>query len=227
MCLSHMASRFGVEGCKPLLAEFCEVVESTVGMWLLKGTLPTGEGLIKQRVFLDLAGYRVNELQELPRKSRQLCQVIGFGMMTADEVKTELGYKNVQDLYRVLLRGQSMLPDKQHKMDQLLERSADELKRHRARWQAKIEDTLDIDLSAPQVQTAGEQPVPAFSGHPHEPEIVDSLITALSLVLDNGNQEGWRSHAPMPLSERRSKAIRDYVGDDKLRRLEAQLAMLG
>jgi hypothetical protein len=225
-CLAHFGARFDESVSAPLLAEFCGVIELTSTGWLRGSALPKGAGKIKLRVFLALAGYQVDEFSDLPRKTRDLTSVIAFDLASPEEVTARVGYKNVQDLYRVLLGGGGMSTDKQRKLDELLDEFESKLNRSRARWRARLETLLGVDFSdpAPVAGVVLQEPV----GRADEPELVGHLIDALSLVLDNGNQDsiGPRANVPMPLPEDRVREIIEFIDEGKIRRLVAQLEML-
>jgi hypothetical protein len=219
-CLVHLVERHSAEAVRPLLAEFCGVVDDTVRRWINQGKLPL-------RTFLHLAGYTIDELAELPRMDRELVQVVGLGILSPETVRTELGYKNVQDVYRVLLRGAGVMSDKRRKVENILKASEGELKRRRARWQARLEDSLGVSRSSEPAAPVTAVDTSLLSGVAHEPEIVEHLMFALSYALENGSQDrGSGKRPPKPLPERRIKAIREYVDDDLLHRLIAQLTML-
>ena len=227
-CFTVLAQRHPKEVIGPLLAEFCGVTDDTVRRWLNQGKMPVGEGLLKLRTFLHLAGYTVDELVAVPRTVRDLIQVVGLGVRTPEQVREYLGYENIQDVYRVLIRGEGIMSTKRHKVDGILGETEDELKRRRAGWQARIEDSLGIATTTPATATPSVLVVaPTTVGVSNEPLVVEHLIAALSAVLDNGNQgRGPNGTAPKPLPERRVKAIREYVDEQQLNRLCAQLEML-
>lgn len=94
---------------KTPLAEFCGVDVQSVTKWHSnEEILPRGEVLIKLMCFLDLMGYRVIKLEGMPKLSRCLAEIIGFGLVTAKELSILLGFtfnKAECHLYRFLLKG--------------------------------------------------------------------------------------------------------------------------
>ena len=111
-CLDHFAKRFnakvppGKKGfeLRKLIANFCGVGDPTVQRWLsdFKDHLPVGEIEVKLKCFLDLNGYRVIELERLPRVVRNFVELIGFDLLSTNAAAELLGYVRVYSLYPVL-----------------------------------------------------------------------------------------------------------------------------
>jgi len=85
------------------VADFCGVGLQTIRRWLNpRGETPTGEILCKLYCFLDMVGYRVIELERMPKVRRQILELIGFGLVAGNDVSSKLGYTQSSSLYQVL-----------------------------------------------------------------------------------------------------------------------------
>ncbi len=232
-CLAHFRAKFPTDSTRPLLAEFCHVTTDTVGRWFNGRNLPVGEELIRLRIFLALANYRVSELDDLSKSLRELAQVIALDVMTPDEVRQALGYKNIQDVYRVVLRGTGLMADKVRKLARILGETRDNLDKRLAMWNARLEDVIADAVNAPRGRQAPPAPVSTIVetlGVSNEAVVIDHLVAALSAVLDNGSKGRSTStghFVPEPLPEERIRLIQEFVDDSRLRRLITQLEMLG
>ena len=83
-CLRHFANRFnakhppgkkGLPRIRKPIADFCGVGDSAVQAWLSEdqGKSPVGEAEVRLKCFLDLNGYRIIELERLPRRTLTEC----------------------------------------------------------------------------------------------------------------------------------------------------------
>lgn len=142
-CLADFFRSYDWPLGKKLLAEFTEVGEQTVRCWRLTSTAPNGNDplgkqLLKVRVFLDMVGYNVKELDELPDLARRLGKVVAFGILTLDEVREKLDYRNSNEVYGILLRGTGLVVHRQHRMQRLVESHADAVKAAAESWKERL-----------------------------------------------------------------------------------------
>ncbi|MDB5163988.1 MAG: hypothetical protein JWS12_606 [Candidatus Saccharibacteria bacterium] len=237
VCFHHFVAKYptGWLTVRNLIAESCSVSTDTVLRWregetrggIHKPSAPTGEVKFRLAVFLTAAGYRISELTQLPKNYRSLAEILGLQVLTLKNVKVRLGYQNEQDVHR-LLRGETVrLPsDKLIALDGMIKEMAAEVQKRRATLIATIEQKLDLDLSSTSgpvttYQTASAEPI--IVGTPHEPAVIDSLVTSLSTLL------GPSDH-PLamfePMSTERRRAIRDLVGTERLQELIERLEAL-
>jgi lipid-A-disaccharide synthase-like uncharacterized protein len=106
-CLAHYArslppkaSKGAGEAKKPL-AQFADVTEHTVTTWVLHGTLPTGETLIRLRFFLETLGYQVKELRDLPRLYYHFASLIAFSVMSLKDIGAALSLSDTKQVLRI------------------------------------------------------------------------------------------------------------------------------
>jgi len=136
-CLEDFFRRYRWETVQRFLADFAKVEKPTVRRWY-NGALPLGEELLKVRVMLDLVGYHVEEFRSLPEPSRQFAQAVALGLIQAEEAHELLGYKNIQGLYDMLLRGHEPVRHRWFRLERYVENSTDELKSAVAEFQARL-----------------------------------------------------------------------------------------
>jgi hypothetical protein len=140
-CVEHLARRFnetfpkgkkGISRFRKPMADFCGVGDTTIASWLsdVGHRLPMGEIEVKLKCFLDLNGYRVIELERLPRAIRNFAELIGFGLLTTDRAAELLGFARGSTLYPVLSqegRDTTLSREKQAKMFDVWKGMKDEL----------------------------------------------------------------------------------------------------
>lgn len=125
-CIKHLGasivlqtpkgSRGAAEARKPL-ADFCGVTIASVARWFhSSGTLPVGEPCIRMMCYLNMVGYRVIELERMPRVLRNFAELVGFGLLSSEDAAELLGYSTTSTLYQVLHGQQGTSEDKDRKM---------------------------------------------------------------------------------------------------------------
>ena len=123
-CVRHLGDQLsakapkGTRGClqaKKPIADFCGVSLDSAALWLQGGNLPIGDRLIKLTCYLDMIGYRVIELERMPKGRRNLVELIGFGILTTEKAVDLLGYSSASSLYQVLQGNQGISESKEEK----------------------------------------------------------------------------------------------------------------
>ncbi len=141
-CFEHFKRQFerrypkgakGVEKAKRPLADFCGVGTPTVTSWFTRGVLPKGEVFHKLICFLQVQGYKVNELRGLDTLPLGLLELIGYSVVGIDEVNACIGYPNQSQLLQ-RLKGQGKL------VNGRAERGWELLKKNRATLNSKKEE---------------------------------------------------------------------------------------
>jgi hypothetical protein len=135
-CIRHLAKCLnthappglkGAEKARQPIADFCGVVVKTVSEWIVGRSKLIGEQRIKMMCCLDMLGYRVTELERLTVK-RELAELIGYGIMDVHQIATAIGYKNSNDVFRIVTRQQKRMdPDRAEKLWTLLKEKRPEL----------------------------------------------------------------------------------------------------
>lgn len=137
-CLQNFFWRHKWENVQRFVAEYVGVDKSTVRHWK-GGRMPSGDPLLRLRVLLSLAGYMPKEYEVLAKPIQRFAQVIALGLINVREAADLLGYKNIQDVYGVVLRGQGLMPHRLFRLERYVENSADELEEAVAELRSKLE----------------------------------------------------------------------------------------
>lgn len=110
-CLRHLCGKFDAIGprgskgsrlVKKPMAEFCGVTVDSVVRWLHSSHPPVGEENIKLVCYLDFIGYRVIELERMPKPRRGFFELIGYGIISSQQALEILGYSTTSQMYQVL-----------------------------------------------------------------------------------------------------------------------------
>ncbi|KKT00845.1 MAG: hypothetical protein UV76_C0007G0053 [Candidatus Nomurabacteria bacterium GW2011_GWA2_43_15] len=137
-------SREAAQAKKPV-ADFCGVTIGSITRWLRDtGSFPIGEPLIKLMCYLDMVGYRVIELERIPRIRRNFAELIGYGLLTSDQAAEFLGYASMSTFYQVLQGHHGASEDKEQKMWDVWKERKEELQQKKERSQELYR--LDIPL---------------------------------------------------------------------------------
>lgn len=97
-------------------ADFCGVTIDTMNRWFNGGPLPVGETLIKLVCYLDLIGYRVIELERMPKGRRNFAELVGYGLLSGKQASELLGYASPSTFYAVMQGLHEAGTDKDSKM---------------------------------------------------------------------------------------------------------------
>jgi hypothetical protein len=66
--------------------------------------------------YLDMVGYRVIELERMPKVRRNFAELVGYGLLSSDQAAEFLGYSSTSTLYQVLQGHHGASEDKEQKM---------------------------------------------------------------------------------------------------------------
>jgi len=140
-CLSDFAAER--KGDYSLLASFCGVESLTVLNWFDGRQLPKGGTLIKLRFFLELTGYKVDELLMLSQVAYKVSATVGYGLLTTEEIKELLEFQETKGVYDVLLHGKNVQPARRYKLERLSNEWSVEIATAKARLSDYIESTSE------------------------------------------------------------------------------------
>jgi len=116
-CFAHWKNQFesrypkaskGLTEAKQPLANFTGVEITTVNRWLNGANAPWGASYVKLVCFLQVQGYIVNEPRGMSATELGLMELIGYSVLTVEQLKEYIGYPETAQLYPVL-RGESKL----------------------------------------------------------------------------------------------------------------------
>jgi len=182
-CLRHLSLKLAAtvpKGSKEApkmkqpIADFCGASVGSVTRWMrggnTPGAIPVGANFIKLMCYLDMVGYRVIELERMPKGHRNFAELIGYNLLDIDDAVALLGYTNSSTLYQVLQGHQGISNDKDEKMWRYW-------KTRKAELQKKKEEALILHLATQQRVSSGNHSVPH--------QIVSHMGDLLALLEDH------------------------------------------
>lgn len=188
-CLRHLearlassvpkGSRTATQVRKPI-ADFCGVSVDTVYRWFRgDGPLPIGETLIKLMCYLDMIGYRVIELERMPKARRNFAELVGYGLLSGAQAAESLGYSHTSAFYQVLQGHSGASKDKNQTMWNIWKGRKEELRLKKEESQNLY--GLDIPLK---ICPGAEESKPAML--PSRQTAVVNIMEGLLLLLEGG-----------------------------------------
>lgn len=168
-CLEHLSKRIAAIApyrtvaatrARAPMVEFTGTSQNTVLDWLSGEYLPRGTAYLKLLCFMDINGYKVIELERTERVHRQILELIGYGVLTGEQVRGLLGYAQLARVFEILRTGSNTSKEKEQVMwDIWKERRA--LLRQR-KEEAGKKFILCLDAPQPiQVESAAADVLPA------------------------------------------------------------------
>lgn len=192
-CLQHLGTSLassapkGSRGAalvrKPV-ADFCGVEIDSVTRWFHGTAFPIGESLIKLMCYLDMVGYRVIELERMPQARRNFMELVGYGLLSIDQVVEFLGYSSTSHIFQVLQGRQDVNKDKNDKMWEMWKARKEELQRKKEKSQ--VQYRLDISLK---VCRKAESPETSARVSASRPTAVVSIMEGLLNLLEENSFE--------------------------------------
>lgn len=189
-CIKHfgisLASRApkwsrGAAQAKKPVADFCGVTMNSVTRWLHgTGSFPVGEPYIKLMCYLDMMGYRLIELERMPKVRRNFTELVGFGLLSSEQAAELLGYSNTSTLYQVLQGHYGASEDKEQKMWDVWKARKEKL----ALKKEKLQELYRLDISL-RICSKVEEPKPAML--PSRQTAVVNIMEGLLLLLEEGS----------------------------------------
>jgi hypothetical protein len=168
------------------IADFCGVGIPTVTSWLNERCLPTGDTLIRLMFYLELVGYKIIELERMPKTRRYFAELIGFGVLSGQEATELVGYHQTSELY-IVLKG---LQDASKRKDEIM---WDAWKERREELEQKKEQARQLcsTKSIPpanrlEIEEAGHEVFIPPTSHPTA--IIHIMSALLALLEDNADE---------------------------------------
>jgi hypothetical protein len=160
------------------IADFCHVQPQAVASW--RGERwPRGEQLYLLWVFFELRGYTVAELEKLSLPVHQLLLMVAQGVLSFDEIRSALGYSNLQSLFRLFLHGSGMTAERVWKLEVLVRQHLPAL------------ESLRSNLVAPAIEAGSDElPLAEIAPRPQLPALNEqsSLVRLLRLVVKRSGE---------------------------------------
>ena len=183
-CLKHLAVRilakgpkgtWGASKVKQPMADFCGVKVKTIVRWF-NGGGPNGTELIKLLCYMDLMGYRVIELERMKAGRRGFAELVGFGILSIEQVVELLGYSNTTTLFQVLHGHQNPDEVKDQKMWDIWKARKEELDRRKE--EVRKQNGLD---ALPKVDQVAEKVSPVLATSGRIPRHTAAILVAVGL----------------------------------------------
>lgn len=92
-------------GARRVLSEFVHSESNTIRRWVKGQNPPRGINLIKLWFFFKELGYPSAELDELHPYILQLAELVAYEVITVDEARELIGYKNTQQVWTAFRGG--------------------------------------------------------------------------------------------------------------------------
>jgi len=223
---------------KESLMAFLQTTSLTVERWRKGETFPIGIGLIRLQVFLDLLGYRVKELQELPQVTKQFAQILALELMTPEGAMATLDYKNVNGVYSLILRKGGAQPHRVYRLERFVEENQEALGEYlreaKQKWAFLREDiagtvispeivefpVTSVPHSAPQPPQVRQIPKPTLQQGVDLDE--EELLNVLARILQLANTM-LQTFDTSPDANNRSHTLRLMTGKATLKELITRL----
>lgn len=150
-CLQDFGRKVDLIQGISLLAEFTKVIPETALGWFQLGGdgkiisrkgLPKGGTLVRLRCFLELVGYKVEELQELTEPAAKLAWSVALDVVTVEAALERLDYaeNNSQAILGQLLKPVSGLSaERIRKLRVLAEECEEDCRTAREAWQLRVQ----------------------------------------------------------------------------------------
>lgn len=206
----------GAAQAKKPVADFCGVTTASVTRWMYGSRgLPAGEVLIKLMCYLDLVGYRVIELERMPKVRRNFAELIGFSLLSGKEAAALLGYATTSILYKALKGARGTSDAKEQKMLEMWKEKKEGLEQCREQAQKQYLP----DASPPTRPPADKRPAATERGAKAPAHRKTAAVSIMKGLLDLLEEK--------PVDELSASELVSFRSDaDTILRLSAHLSAL-
>lgn len=219
-CFQHFAARYlsqhpreckDAHRSKEPIAQFCGVHVRTITDWIYNSgdCRAIGQSRIKIMFYLQMIGYRLIELERMPKTRRNFAELIAFGVLSPNDAAGILEYKKTFVLYDVLNEKQGISKEKENKMWDAWKERKEQLQLAKE----KAEELYTIDL--PYKSEKKSQGIPPVS---NRFRAAVSVMEGLLAMLENGSFKDL-THSDLEYLRR--------VAGGLILRLTAKLSALG
>jgi len=143
-CLGRFEANCSIKRLRELAA-FCGVKTPSALLWFEEKQPPKGEALIRLRVFLDLFGFTPIELTVLPEITKDLVEMIAFGVYDIGDVIDAMEYPTTSGLYNVLLKGTGLSAERETVLVRLVDDGHDELEKKKFSYIEQLHPDAELD----------------------------------------------------------------------------------
>ncbi|MSU54416.1 MAG: hypothetical protein EXS48_01060 [Candidatus Staskawiczbacteria bacterium] len=177
------------------MTQFCKVRSANVLRWFKQIVEPTGESILRVMFFLDLVGYRVSELEAMPKYVRHFAELVVFNLLTMDEAARLIGYPTTHNLFPVLLKGKGVLREKEEMMWQAWKERKTEVEKrieeHRKLYAQEGTPTVQAQQNGVPLSRQNLQP----RHDPRNERTLIHLVNGLAELLDEISLEDFSRSA--------------------------------
>lgn len=171
----------GAEQSRQPMADFCGVSPSTVSRWALGHEMPKGETWFKLVSFLNLLGYRIVEMENVPEINRKVVELITFQIVALEEAQRRLDYATPSGVYSMLRGDNKPLEHKQEIMFALWKQNRGPLEEKKKKLLQELTGMTDREST----DVAGEET--ASARIENSDDGLTDLITGLIKLLGQPN----------------------------------------
>jgi hypothetical protein len=223
-CLKHFGKWFNskmprskhgrYEALKPML-DFFGMHYQTAQRWLDDvGVVPVGEYRIKLMCYLDLHGYKIIEFERMDKALRNFAELIGFGLLSAEQAGQIIDCKEPSHLYRILWGNTNLVKDKQDQMylawkerrEGLEKKKEQSFELHRVevlfRTTSRVQSAHQIEMALPSSQSNGLQ---VGSAHTAVLQILEGSLSLIEGGLFEGLSDSELANFAQPILQLSSR----------------------
>ena len=165
------------------VATFCHVQPQAVLSWQ-NGRWPRGESLYLLWAFLGFRGYRLAELEQLPKPSHQLLLIIASGQLSFKDVKEELKYQNLQGVYRLFSHASGLTKERAWKLEELVRQYTPVLQAYQEKMSSSLEAHVLVEQAVTTIEAVETSPASVSSVSSKQ----SSLARLLRLVVKRSGE---------------------------------------
>lgn len=233
-CFKHFARDAHNFERRKAVAKFAQVVmEPTVRKWFTDRFTASGEKLIKVRFFLDLLGYKVEEIENMDPVFQNLARLFAFDIISFDDVVAICGYEgeNARDQTMRVLTGKiGMYADRYQKVYSEVREMAELIEHHRKELLQKYAAYKLPETNGATGPSEG-QPAPIAAALPHMSAATPRLSAHEQVIRSLAHQvEAMLPLADLLLSDQFSAKerarLRELTGSDGVFKLSNRLNAL-
>jgi len=174
-CLAHLdknlrqGKRHETAAARREIAQFCGVQVQTIARWVDAKHLPVGDQYFRLLCCLDAAGYDVVEAGKIhPGGMRFAAELIGYSILTGQEIAELVGYKTPTTLYKVLRGAEGASQEKANRI-----------------WAIGIDYQDQLKGRKESAKSLLRQHIPRRSPDTLESRIISNIAEALLLLVED------------------------------------------
>ncbi len=169
---------------KRIMADFCGVDLRCIDRWLRCKNPHGGAQYFRVMCYLDMVGYRVIELERMPKVLRNIAELISFGIISADETVELLQYSQKSQLFAVIRGDYGISQEKEQRAWNIWKQRREDLEKKK---EQVLREIYRLDVSPKVYAKAGQASVAAM------PMAIVKIMEGLLALLENEYFQGPES----------------------------------